>query len=62
MGKKKLLEKMKFDRLYENGGLEEASGGIPRKPVAGAKALRSEHDARRARCQEEDEKDAAFEV
>lgn len=26
-GKKKLLEKVKFDRLYENGGLEEASGG-----------------------------------
>lgn len=37
-------------------------GGIPRKSVAGAKALRSEHDAGRARCQEEDEKDAAFEV
>lgn len=44
------------------GGWKRFRGGISRKSVTGAKALRSKHDARRARCQEKDEEDAAFEV
>lgn len=37
------------------GGWKRLVGGIPRKSVAGAKALRSEHDVGRARCKEKDE-------
>lgn len=44
------------------GGWKRLWRGIPRKSVAGAKVLRSEHDAGRARCKEKDEKYAAFEV
>lgn len=66
IGRKEPLERVESDKLYENEWLREGFRRCtPRKAVAGTKALSYKCagcDAGRGRCQQEDEKDAAFEV